>query len=70
MWQDMSEKIYKCDSNDYAKHSSAQYTWAQELIDKLYLKGTESVLDIGCGDGKFRTPDLCMYFQGVMKARS
>lgn len=46
------EKTYKWDSNDYAQHSSAQYAWAEELIDKLRLKGTESVLDIGCGDGK------------------
>ncbi len=48
----MSEKTYKWDSNDYAEHSSVQYTWALELIDKLRLQGTESVLDIGCGDGK------------------
>jgi trans-aconitate 2-methyltransferase len=39
-------------AGDYAKHSSAQLAWAQELMGKLALKGTESVLDIGCGDGK------------------
>jgi trans-aconitate methyltransferase len=37
---------------DYAKNSSAQLLWAQELISKLALQGCESVLDIGCGDGK------------------
>jgi trans-aconitate methyltransferase len=40
------------DAEDYANHSSAQTQWAQELISKLALQGTESLLDIGCGDGK------------------
>lgn len=39
-------------AEDYAGNSSAQLEWAQELIAKLDLKGYESVLDIGCGDGK------------------
>ncbi|MDE2010110.1 MAG: class I SAM-dependent methyltransferase, partial [Candidatus Omnitrophica bacterium] len=39
-------------AQDYAKHSSAQAQWADELIIKLGLKGHESLLDIGCGDGK------------------
>jgi trans-aconitate 2-methyltransferase len=39
-------------ANDYAKNSSAQQQWAQELIAKLSLQGRESLLDIGCGDGK------------------
>lgn len=39
-------------ASDYAKNSSAQLAWAQELIGKLSLQGTESLLDIGCGDGK------------------
>jgi trans-aconitate 2-methyltransferase len=37
---------------EYANHSSNQYEWAKELIPKLKLAGTESLLDIGCGDGK------------------
>lgn len=37
---------------DYAKNSSAQLEWAQELIAKLALNGDEALLDIGCGDGK------------------
>lgn len=40
------------DAQDYAKNSSAQENWAKELIKKLHLKGNESVLDIGCGDGR------------------
>ncbi len=39
-------------AQDYAKSSSAQAIWAQELITKLNLSGDEVVLDVGCGDGK------------------
>ncbi len=42
----------KWDAEDYAKNSSAQEIWADELIAKLALKGHESLLDIGCGDGR------------------
>lgn len=42
----------KWNAEDYAKHSTAQWEWANELIGKLRLKGDESLLDIGCGDGK------------------
>ena len=42
----------KWDAEDYSRHSAAQQTWARELITKLHLKDDESVLDIGCGDGK------------------
>lgn len=37
---------------DYEKSSSAQFKWAMDLIAGLDLKGSERVLDIGCGDGK------------------
>ena len=43
---------YKWDAEDYAKYSTAQFDWANELIDKLALSGDEALLDIGCGDGK------------------
>lgn len=29
-------------AKDYAKHSSAQFQWAQELIAKLALRGEEA----------------------------
>ena len=48
----MKQKKYRWNANEYDKHSSAQLEWARELIQKLDLKGHESVLDIGCGDGK------------------
>lgn len=43
---------YRWDSADYARNSATQFAWAQELLTKLRLRGDESVLDIGCGDGK------------------
>ena len=43
---------YNWNAQDYAKNSQNQFQWAQELIPKLKLKGTEALLDIGCGDGK------------------
>jgi trans-aconitate methyltransferase len=45
-------QVYKWDAKDYEKQSKSQQLWAQELFGKLNLKGDESVLDIGCGDGK------------------
>ncbi len=47
----MSE-AFKWNPVDYSKNSSAQLTWALDLIGKLALKGDESIIDIGCGDGK------------------
>jgi trans-aconitate methyltransferase len=48
----MSKKNYQWDAAQYAQYSSSQFAWALELIDKLKLQGDETVLDIGCGDGK------------------
>jgi trans-aconitate 2-methyltransferase len=45
-------KNYVWNPTDYAKNSSNQFAWAKELIPKLKLKGNETLLDIGCGDGK------------------
>ena len=36
----------------YAKSSSAQKKWAEELISKIHIRGDERILDIGSGDGK------------------
>jgi trans-aconitate methyltransferase len=43
---------YNWNAQDYAKNSQNQFQWAKELIPKLKLQGNESLLDIGCGDGK------------------
>lgn len=37
---------------NYRQNSQAQENWAKPIIEQLNLKGTERVLDIGCGDGK------------------
>jgi trans-aconitate methyltransferase len=39
-------------AEDYAKNSQCQLQLGEELIEKLSLTGSESLLDIGCGDGK------------------
>jgi len=36
----------------YAGNSSAQERWGEELHGKLHLRGNETVVDIGCGDGR------------------
>lgn len=43
---------YKWNAEDYVTNSKSQQLWAKELIDKLNLKGNETVLDLGCGDGR------------------
>jgi trans-aconitate 2-methyltransferase len=45
-------KSMKWNPADYAKSSDVQLGWAQELRRRLSLQGHESVLDLGCGDGK------------------
>jgi trans-aconitate 2-methyltransferase len=54
------ENKYVWDAKDYAQHSTTQQTWARELISKLKLNGHESVLDVGCGDGKI-TAEIAGY---------
>ena len=39
-------------AEDYAKNSQCQLQLGEELIEKLSLTSNESLLDIGCGDGK------------------
>jgi trans-aconitate methyltransferase len=40
------------DAVDYARNSQGQFGWALSNLSKLQLTGSETVLDIGCGDGK------------------
>ncbi len=53
---------YQWDASDYANHSTAQQKWARELMGRLNLKGNESLLDIGCGDGKV-TAEIASYLK-------
>jgi len=42
---------YEFDGQKYALSSAHQTEWGTKLIAELQLKGSESVLDLGCGDG-------------------
>jgi trans-aconitate methyltransferase len=50
--QELTMHRYHWNAEDYRQNSTAQQQWAQELITKLNLTGTEAALDVGCGDGK------------------
>jgi trans-aconitate 2-methyltransferase len=54
------ENKFTWNAQDYAKNSTTQQTWARELLLKLKLNGHESVLDVGCGDGKI-TAEIAGY---------
>ncbi|OAI01177.1 class I SAM-dependent methyltransferase [Methylomonas methanica] len=43
---------YRWNAQDYAQNSHVQQQWAKEMMAVLRLTGSESVLDLGCGDGK------------------
>jgi trans-aconitate 2-methyltransferase len=40
------------DAAEYYRRSSLQEAMAQEVLALLELKGSERILDVGCGDGK------------------
>lgn len=42
---------HEFDGGKYEKASAHQKEWGLRLIEELGLRGTESVLDLGCGDG-------------------
>jgi len=43
---------YEWDARAYERHSEGQLKWALELMGKIHWTGKESVIDLGCGDGK------------------
>ncbi|MCB1073285.1 MAG: methyltransferase domain-containing protein [Chlamydiia bacterium] len=45
-------KTHKWNPGEYNANSSVQYDAAMALLKKHKVAGTESVLDVGCGDGK------------------
>lgn len=42
---------FEFDGEKYRKASKHQKEWGHSLISQMQLKGNESVLDLGCGDG-------------------
>jgi trans-aconitate 2-methyltransferase len=47
----MTRMPHEFDGRAYERHSAHQREWGSHLIDNLDLRGTERVLDLGCGDG-------------------
>lgn len=43
--------VYEFDGEKYRAVSGHQKEWGQRLITELQLRGAETVLDLGCGDG-------------------
>ena len=41
--------------SEYARISALQAAMAEEVLSLLDLKGTERILDVGCGNGKTTT---------------
>ena len=48
----MSGAARTWDANTYHRVSSPHVEWAQEVLDRLGLRGDETVLDAGCGSGR------------------
>jgi trans-aconitate methyltransferase len=44
--------VYTWNPKDYAQHSRSQEAWARELLTQIELRPDDTVLDIGCGDGR------------------
>ena len=40
------------DAGTYQRVSDPQFEWAQEVLERLPLRGDETVLDAGCGSGR------------------
>ena len=47
----MSAAASHWDAEVYERNSDPQLTWGLEVLDRLALRGDESVLDAGCGSG-------------------
>ncbi len=43
---------FEFDGEKYKKASAHQKEWANKILKELNLKGNETILDLGCGDGK------------------
>jgi trans-aconitate methyltransferase len=42
---------YEFDGKKYEQASSHQKEWGERIVEEFKLKGTERILDLGCGDG-------------------
>ena len=54
------------DASDYARISALQKVMAEEVLGLLELKGSERVLDVGCGDGRITAEIAARVPQGTV----
>lgn len=59
--------MHQWNPEDYAQNSSEQWKWARELIEKLEPTPADTILDIGCGDGKVTAflAEIAQYVVGI-----
>ncbi|MBM3163313.1 MAG: class I SAM-dependent methyltransferase [Chlorobi bacterium] len=57
---------HEFDGKKYEKASAHQKEWGERLIAEVSLRGTESVLDLGCGDGILTAQIADLVQQGVV----
>lgn len=57
---------HEFDGKKYEKASAHQKEWGERLIAEVGLCGTESVLDLGCGDGVLTAQIADLVQQGVV----
>ncbi len=55
---------HEFDGKKYEKASDHQKEWGTKLIAELNLKGSERVLDLGCGDGSITTQIAALLPEG------
>jgi trans-aconitate 2-methyltransferase len=46
------ESSHEWDATSYHQVSQPQFLWGQRVLDRLSLRGDETVLDAGCGSGR------------------
>jgi trans-aconitate 2-methyltransferase len=51
MVKDFYMKPFEFDAHKYTAGSAHQKEWGQRIISELSIRGDESILDLGCGDG-------------------
>jgi trans-aconitate 2-methyltransferase len=59
-------KMTEWDAPEYARLSGLQQAMAEEVLSLLDLKGTERVLDVGCGNGKVTAEIAARVPQGAI----
>lgn len=56
------------DANAYHRISGPQYSWGKKVLDRVSLRGNETVMDAGCGTGKLTADLLAQLTSGRLVA--